>query len=128
MLLLHAKPSYTTEETRTKPFSLLVSLSTNTRSASGSAIVDDGISLSKDSLDLTFTASKTKLSSKISNSGYKSKQLLSAVTVLGVEEKPSEVKLGEKDVKNWSYEGHLQRLNVTGLSVTLYESWDIIWT
>ncbi|KAF7976546.1 hypothetical protein HWV62_6195 [Athelia sp. TMB] len=128
VLLTHAKPSYTTEETRSKPFALLVSLSAATQSASGSAILDDGISLSASSLDLTFTASKSQLSSAVgSGSAYRAEQPLEAVTILGVEAKPSAVKVGGKAVEGWSYEGGLQRLNVTGLSVVLHDSWDIVW-
>lgn len=54
ILLLQSTPFYTNEETKTKPFALLVSLSV----ATGSAIINDGISLSKSSLDVVFAASK----------------------------------------------------------------------
>lgn len=105
-----------------------MSLSVATQSASGFAILDDGKSLSASSLDLTFTASKSQLSSAVgSGSSYRAEQPLEAVTILGVEAEPSAVKLGGKAVERWSYEGGLQRLNVTGLSVALHEPWDIVW-
>lgn len=127
VLLLHSTPSYTTEETRNKPYSLLVSLSAATNSASGSAIIDDGISLSKASLDVAFTASKGQVKGSVSNSSYRSEQPLSAVTVLGVAAKPGQVKVGGRAVTGWTYESGLQRLNVTGLTLALHQAWQITW-
>ncbi|KZP29132.1 glycoside hydrolase family 31 protein [Athelia psychrophila] len=127
VLLLHSTPSYTTEETKSKPFALLVFLSEATTSATGSAIIDDGISLSKSSLDVAFTASKGSVKGTVSTSSYKSTQPLSNITVLGVSAKPSTVKVGGKAVKGFTYESGLQRLNVTGLAIALHEPWQVTW-
>ena len=128
-MLLHSMPSYTTEETRSKPYGLLVALSSATKSATGEAIIDDGISLQSPSLDINFTAEMGRVSGSVKTNGYKSEQPLSEVTVLGVPSKPSSVKLNGATVKsNWTYEMGLQRLNVTGLDIALHSAWQITWT
>lgn len=127
ILLLHSTPSYTTEETRNKPYALLVALSEATGTATGTAIIDDGISLSTSSLDVAFTASKSSLKGSVSTSSYNPKQPLSNITVLGISSKPNAIKLGGKDIKVWTYESRLQRLNVTGLDILLHQPWQITW-
>ncbi|KZP31568.1 glycoside hydrolase family 31 protein [Athelia psychrophila] len=128
VLLLHSTPSYTTEETKSHPFSLLVSLAKDTSSATGSVIIDDGISLSTGSLDIAFTAGKGEVKGRVSaSSSYKSMQPLSNITVLGVSAKPRAVKVGGKAVEGFTYESGLQRLNVTGLAIALDESWQVTW-
>ncbi|KZP10017.1 glycoside hydrolase family 31 protein [Athelia psychrophila] len=64
-------PSIAFAETKPKPFALLVPISEVTTSAAGSAIIDDGISLSTSSLDIAFAAT---------TSSYKSARPLSNVT------------------------------------------------
>lgn len=126
-LLLHSTPSYTTAETRNKPYALLVALSAATHTASGAAIIDDGVSLSTDSLDIAFAAGAGRVHGRVSSSSYRAAQPLAAVTVLGVRAQPGRVEVDGKAVKGWTYESGLQRLNVTGLAVALHEAWDITW-
>ncbi|KZP02623.1 glycoside hydrolase family 31 protein [Athelia psychrophila] len=87
VLLLHSTPFYTTEETKPKPFALLVSISEVTTSAAGSGILDDGISLSTSSLDIAFTASKGSVKGAVRTSSYKSARPLSNITVLYIHSK-----------------------------------------
>jgi len=126
-LLLHSVASYTTEETRSKPYALLVSLSSATGSATGFAIIDDGITRQKKSLDVTFTAQRDHVSGGTKGE-YRSPQPLAEVSVLGVSSKPSSIKFnGTTTGGNWTYESGLQRLNVTGLDIALHSNWNLTW-
>lgn len=129
ILLLHSQPSYTTEESRSKPYGLLVSLSTATKSARGEAIIDDGVSLEKSSLDITFTANDGNVSGSVERASYISSQPLSDITVLGVTEKPTAIKVngGVIDDKKWTYESGVQRLNISDQDVALHKPWKITW-
>ncbi|KAJ8094842.1 hypothetical protein PM082_010054 [Marasmius tenuissimus] len=85
---MHAKPTYTTEETRQGPFSLLVSLVSN-GGAFGSYYLDDGISNPPGaSATLSFVASDNQLQIR-ADGEFNIGQPLEEITILGVSEHPS---------------------------------------
>ena len=98
-ILLHAQPTYTIEQTRQGPFSLLVSLSADGQ-ASGTAFVDDGVSNPPGpSTTLSFTGSEGQLMIQAKGT-FDIKQPLQDITVLGVK-RPTKVMFQGETVKNW---------------------------
>ncbi|KZP29174.1 glycoside hydrolase family 31 protein [Athelia psychrophila] len=102
-------------------------LRTPCTSATGSAIIQDGISLLTSSAHIASTANKGSVSGTVSISGHTSEQPLSSITVLGVSAQPSAVNVGGKAATGFTYESGLQRLNVTGLAIALHESRQVTW-
>ncbi|KAI0056891.1 hypothetical protein BV25DRAFT_1831780 [Artomyces pyxidatus] len=131
-ILLHSKPGYTTSESAQSPYSLLVSLSQD-GSAFGTAYLDDGTTLPTDDTPvknstLQFHAAGKSVS--IAKRGdYNAPQDLAQVTVLGVAERPTRVTVGGKSVarQDWVYTAAVQRLQLSGLAVSLNEGGTISW-
>lgn len=122
-ILLHSQPGYTTNETLQSPYSLLVSLSSD-GTASGSAYIDDGITLPTENntvsnRTLTFSVSSGSLS--IASQGeWQVAQKLDILTVLGVESQPVVISTnGTNLTSGFRYESGMQRLNVTALGLDL---------
>ncbi|EIM91809.1 uncharacterized protein STEHIDRAFT_151169 [Stereum hirsutum FP-91666 SS1] len=122
-ILLHSQPGYTTNETLQSPYSLLVTLSSD-GSASGSAYIDDGITMPTENSTvsnrtLTFSVNGGSLS--IASQGdWQVSQKLDILTVLGVASQPTVVNVGGTNVSSGlTYESGVQRLNVTGLGLDL---------
>lgn len=113
VILLHAEPGYTTEETRRGPFSLLVSQSAEGK-AFGSAYIDDGISYPPGpSRILSFVVKKGRL--EIRGRGeFDVEQILRDIVVLGVGVKPKRVKVGGRvvDGKRWRFDERKEKLEV----------------
>ena len=130
-LLLHAKPGYTTAETRAGPYALLVTQDAAGR-AFGTAYVDDGESVPPTpNVIVTFRAFKGKLT--ISATGdYTIGQKLERVTVLGVNVGAEGLRwvrvdgeeVGEAD---WEFDKGLERLVVKGLGVDLNKGATLTW-
>ncbi|KZV75263.1 glycoside hydrolase family 31 protein [Peniophora sp. CONT] len=130
ILLLHAHPAYTTKETRSKPYTLLVSLD-NDGQAFGTAYIDDGES-NPDSngfisnRTLTFSANGGGISIKGAG-GFNVEQSIESITVLGVTSSPSSVSVSGGGSASVAYDLDVQRVNVTGLSLELNEDASISW-
>ncbi|KAF5391184.1 hypothetical protein D9757_003121 [Collybiopsis confluens] len=119
-LLMHAKPAYTTTETRAGPFSVLVSLESHS-SAFGTAYLDDGLS-NPPAESRTVTLSATADALKISTQGsFTVDQKLEQLTILGISKKPSTVSVGGKNLQSssWEYVTDVQELVISGVSVDL---------
>lgn len=124
-ILLHAKPGYTTAESRQGPFSLLVSQDSNGL-ASGSAYIDDGISYPPGpSRTLTFQIKNGK--ALIAGHGlFHIQQRLSDITLLGVA-KPTIVSHNGKKIEGWKYLSGQQKLLVRDLNVDLNRPSTLEW-
>ena len=124
-ILLHSRPGYTTTETRTSPYTLLVSQAAD-GSAFGSAYFDDGESIPPTPhRDVMFHATNGSL--KISGSGtFSVQQKLESVTVLGTE-KPTGVSMNGKTVESWEYLEAQQKVVISGLTVDLNVASTIVW-
>jgi len=119
IILLHAKPGYTIQETRQGPYSLLVSL-TSKGLASGTAYIDDGISnppgphrILKFSSSFNQVMIVDDAGSNNNNNNhhhFKVEQKLMDVTILGVDSKPSSVWLNGHKVEDWTYAEEQRRL------------------
>ncbi|KIK64044.1 glycoside hydrolase family 31 protein [Collybiopsis luxurians FD-317 M1] len=119
-ILMHAKPGYTTTETRSGPFSLLVSLESDSH-AFGTAYLDDGLSNPPaENRIVTFTATANQL--RISSQGdYAVEQKMEQLTILGVSEEPSTVSVGGKNLQSssWEFVSGLQKLVISEVSIDL---------
>ncbi|KAG5651452.1 hypothetical protein H0H81_008610 [Sphagnurus paluster] len=124
-ILLHAKPGYTTAESRQGPFSLLVSQDSNGL-ASGSAYIDDGISYPPGpSRTLTFEIKNGK--ALIAGHGlFHIQQRLSDITLLGVA-KPTIVSHNGKKIEGWKYLSGQQKLLVRDLNIDLNGPFTLEW-
>jgi alpha-glucosidase len=118
VILLHAMPGYTIEETRQGPYSLLISQSADGR-AFGSAYIDDGVSYPPTpSKSLTFSVTRSQV--VITGDGsFDVKQRLRDITVLGVSTKPSFVLVDGKKVAEWYYVASKWKLVAQGLNIDL---------
>lgn len=127
IILTHAKPAYTTNETASGPYGLYVNLGTD-GSASGNAYVDDGITPPPiPSRELTFAASNGTLSGQ-SSGEYNISVKLEQVLLMGLAAKPTSIKSGELDITNSSiYDEQLQLLDVTGVQADLNGAWNLTW-
>ncbi|KLO16236.1 glycoside hydrolase family 31 protein [Schizopora paradoxa] len=124
-LLLHSTPSYTVEETRQGPFSLLVSLS-STGEAFGTAFVDDGISSPPGpSTIVTFTVRNNELTIE-SKGAFKIGQKLEQVTILGAT-KPTRVMLNGEAFPVWNFVEAQEKLVVSNASIALENSVKLTW-
>ncbi|PPQ90718.1 hypothetical protein CVT25_005026 [Psilocybe cyanescens] len=126
VILLHAQPAYTIEETRQGPFSLLVSLTTQDL-AQGNAYIDDGISNPPGpNRNLVFKATKNQLT--ISSSGsFQIGPKLQDITVLGVGAKPKSVSVNGRIVPNWTYASQQAKLVALGVNATLNQALILKW-
>ncbi|KAJ8082762.1 hypothetical protein PM082_008618 [Marasmius tenuissimus] len=126
-ILMHAKPAYTTEETRQGPFSLLVSL-TSDRRALGSYYLDDGVSNPPGaSTTLSIVASDNQLEIH-ADGGFNIGQPLEEITILGVSERPSEVTAQNDSIATWDYDEALQQLKLSNLTIDLNGNQVIMWS
>ena len=125
-LLLHSNPAYTTFETRSGPYSLLVSQAADGR-AFGTAYIDDGETIPPTpSRALQFHVSKGSL--KVSNKGdFHISSKLDTVTILGTR-KPSKVLVGGKSVRSFQYLPAQEKLVMNGLSVDLNKPVSVTWS
>ncbi|KAH9475774.1 Alpha-glucosidase [Psilocybe cubensis] len=126
VILLHAQPAYTIEETRQGPFSLLVSLNAQGL-AQGSAYLDDGISNPPGpSRNLVFKATKNELT--VSGSGgFQVGPKLQDITILGVGSKPKSVSANNRIVSSWTYAPQQAKLVALGVNVTLNQPLTLKW-
>jgi len=127
-------PGLNTVESRENDFLFLVSLTAD-GSASGSFVLDDGLSLetiSKGAYDeyecsASFDGSATySFSCMQSKAGAKESRVLGAVLVNGVPCKPTDVQLTGTSVL-YDYDKKSQRLAVTGLRADLSSEWTVTW-
>ncbi|KAJ3758275.1 glycoside hydrolase family 31 protein [Lentinula raphanica] len=125
-LLLHAKPGYTTTETREGPFSLLVSLE-STGHAFGTAYIDDGLTNPPaESRQLTFSATPGQL--RISSTGnFSIEQKLQQLTILGVDTKPNTVSVSGSNAATFQFEPELQKLVISNASIDLNRELSVSW-
>ncbi|PPQ96096.1 hypothetical protein CVT26_004728 [Gymnopilus dilepis] len=126
-LLLHAKPTYTIEETRQGPYSLLIS-QTAQGVAHGSAYIDDGLSSPPGpNRILGFSATKNEVI--ISSSGsFHVGPKLQDVTVLGVSAKPKSVSVNGRIIQDWNYAPQHSRLIIADLNADLNENLSVKWS
>ncbi|THU98209.1 hypothetical protein K435DRAFT_885246 [Dendrothele bispora CBS 962.96] len=126
VILLHAKPAYTTEKTRQGPYSLLCSVGSNGQ-AFGSAFIDDGISNPPgDNTTITFTVSNNTL--RINPVGaFQITQMLQEITVLGVPDPETRNVSVQGRSLAWTYFGNLRKLSITNVSIDLNEPQVIEW-
>lgn len=126
IILLHSKPGYSIAETRTGPYSLLVSL-TSDGYATGSAFIDDGESLPPTPHRiLQFAAARGQLTINVGGS-YEVKQRIDAVTILGVATKPHLVLANGLVQSAVVFQPKKQKLLVHGLSLDINEDIVIQW-
>lgn len=126
ILLIYAEPKYTTNETASGPYGLLVNLD-DSHKAKGEAYVDDGITIPPCPFrELTFAASNGTLSGQATDGDFEISQKLSHVVLLGVESRPSAVKLADREV-HFKFDQDRQMLNVTGIQGDLNSDWKLIW-
>lgn len=126
VILLHAVPAYTIEETQQGPYSLLISQSVDGR-AGGSAYIDDGASQPPTpSKSLTFSVTRNQL--VITSEGsFNVKQPLRDITVLGVTVQPSSVLAEGKEVREWYYDSSKSKLVVQALNIDLNSRVTVEW-
>ncbi|EJD04630.1 uncharacterized protein FOMMEDRAFT_19850 [Fomitiporia mediterranea MF3/22] len=139
ILLLHAKPAYTTTETRAGPFELLITLPlSGERSAFGTSYVDDGVSFPPGpNTTLVFQASSPNSSGTLTSTptgAFNIEQKLTKVTILGVTTNPTKVSLQGSAVGSASWvfndEGKKGELIIEGdgVNVDLNKAFTIEWT
>ncbi|KIP03529.1 glycoside hydrolase family 31 protein [Phlebiopsis gigantea 11061_1 CR5-6] len=125
-ILMHARPGYTTAETRTSPFRLLV-FATADGYASGHAYFDDGESLPPTAhRDVLFFVSEGKMVVESSGS-FDVEPRLESLVVLGVK-RPSTVMVQGGRADGWSYTDGLQKLVLSDLNVDLNGRATIEWS
>ena len=131
-LLLHSQPAYTTRESATAPFALLVSLGRDGL-AYGTALIDDGETLLPDDIPspsrvLTFDVRDGQV--VIAGQGeFAVEQPLDVLTVLGIGKAPRRVRLNGVvlPAPKWLYSPAVQRLVVSGLSIDLNGRAVVVW-
>ncbi|KAF8587489.1 glycoside hydrolase family 31 protein [Ramaria rubella] len=125
-LLLHDKPAYTTEETRSGPYAILVSLSAG-GSAFGTAYIDDGIS-SPPGPSSTLIMEARSGEVVVTRSGsFNIAQQLATVTILGVTSKPPEVQVNGKTISGWEYLAAQDKILIQNLAVNLNDRVTVTW-
>lgn len=126
ILLLHAKPAYTTEETRQGPYSLLVSQATD-GAAFGSAYIDDGVSSPPGANRIfTFTATRGEVRI-VSKGGFDVTQKLDEIVVLGTGRPGGQVTLQDQKIIGWKFIPAQNKLVVPGLQADLNEPVVLTW-
>eukprot|EP00276_Gloeochaete_wittrockiana_P018185 CAMPEP_0184341240 /NCGR_PEP_ID=MMETSP1089-20130417/9855_1 /TAXON_ID=38269 ORGANISM="Gloeochaete wittrockiana, Strain SAG46.84" /NCGR_SAMPLE_ID=MMETSP1089 /ASSEMBLY_ACC=CAM_ASM_000445 /LENGTH=975 /DNA_ID=CAMNT_0026669427 /DNA_START=135 /DNA_END=3059 /DNA_ORIENTATION=+ len=132
-------PELTTAATRLNPFSLLIAPDANGKST-GDLYVDDGVSLfpniiSSNAYTLSnFTAvqsgAKGYVQSQVLKAGYKGSQVnmsLTSVVALAVPSQPSSVTINGSPISSWSYNGSVQSLTISSLSLRVDQTFQISW-
>lgn len=103
IILLHAKPASTVEETRQGPYSLLVSQSSQGL-AFGTVYIDDGISNPPGpNRILRFISTPKKVNIVSVQGNFTVEKKLMDITVLGVDSRPTSVLLNGRKTGNWTY-------------------------
>ncbi|KAF2033078.1 hypothetical protein EK21DRAFT_59398 [Setomelanomma holmii] len=124
------EPGYTTTESRSNPWGLIVALS-DVGEASGSLYVDDGESLEpSETLDISFAAMKSQLKVEVTG-GYKDNNTLGNVTILGVKGGCGQVQLNGAtiDASKIDYNETSTVLKLSGLDdLTKGGAWQVAWT
>lgn len=124
------EPGYTTTESRKNPWGLIVALN-EAGEASGSLYVDDGESIEPaETLDITFTAKSGSLKADVKGN-YKDTNALGNVTVHGVQNCGSEVKLNGQaiDASRINFNQTSGLLKLSGLNdLTKGGAWQGSWT
>lgn len=111
VIIPQQEPNITTAASRQNPFLLLVALD-NTSMASGQLYLDDGESLgsinSGEYSLITYTANDTSLYSEIMMSGYSpaGSLLIDVVTIMGLDQSPSDVMLNNQPLMKDEWEWH----------------------
>ncbi|KAK7054983.1 hypothetical protein VNI00_003446 [Paramarasmius palmivorus] len=125
-ILLHAKPAYTTEETRQGPFSLLISLS-QSGEAFGSSYLDDGISNPPGpNTTVSFSVAGNVL--HLNPVGeFHVEQKLEEIVILGVAGEPREISLDNATAGSWDYNPDLKELKVQNLTIDLNVAQMLSW-
>jgi len=127
IILLHAKPTYTIEETRQGPYSLLVSQSSKGL-AFGTAYIDDGISHPPGPHRiLKFSCSKEVVVIISVDGNFKVEQRLTDITILGVDSKPTSVFLNGQKVGNWTYAEEQSKLVALEIDADLNAPLTLKW-
>ncbi|CAO1619320.1 unnamed protein product [Parajaminaea phylloscopi] len=135
VLLTYAQPRYTTNETASGPYGLLVNLD-DSHSARGDAYVDDGLTAPPCPYrELTFQASNGSLTGRAVEGDFTVGQKLSHVVLLGLSERPEKVQLaggrGAQDrgaqAKEFVFDHDRQMLNVTDIGADLNGDWTLTW-
>ena len=126
-MLLHAHPGYTTNETRSEPYTLLVSLDGNGE-AFGTAYIDDGESNPDSSgfianRTITFSAANNTLKWAVVGD-FGVEQPIESVTVLGVGSSATNVSIAGAEA---GYDADVQRLNVTKVALQLNADGELNW-
>lgn len=126
IILLHAKPAYTIEETRQGPYSLLISLSSQ-GVAFGTAYIDDGISNPPGpNRILRFSSTSKRLNISVEGD-FTVKQKLTDITILGVDSKPASVLLNGQEVDNWTHAQQQSKLVALEIDVDLNAHLSLEW-
>ncbi|KAK7031219.1 hypothetical protein VNI00_013635 [Paramarasmius palmivorus] len=126
VILLHAKPAYTTEETRQGPFSLLVSLS-QSGEAFGSSYLDDGVSNPPGpNTTVSFSvAGNMLLLNPVGE--FPVEQKLEEIVILGVAGEPRAISLDNTTAGSWDYNPDLKELKVQNLTIDLNVAQILSW-
>lgn len=127
VLLLHAEPAYTIEDTRDGPFALLVSQAKDGY-AFGTAYIDDGETVPPTpNSTVTFTARKGAVT--ISSSGsFHISQKLETVTVLGAStSKPKTVTVNGVKVSKFQFNAGTEELVISGAEIDLNGHTTVAW-
>jgi len=128
-ILLHEKPGYTTAESRSGPFELLVSLDASDM-ASGYAYLDDGISLPGHTGVITNRtlsfAVRDKTLTIQSRGEYLVPEYLSRVIIIGPTSM-DHVQISGQLHPFFSYETRIGRLNISGLELSLNSDVTLSW-
>lgn len=126
-ILSYTQPKYTIAETTQQPYKLIVNLDKNA-SASGNAYLDDGKSMPPtDNREVTFKVNNGTLTGK-STGSYKVNNTLQEIILLGVEQKPSSLKSGDRDLLNSAkFDQSRNMLNMTDVNADLNGDWSISW-
>ncbi|KAJ4336554.1 hypothetical protein N0V95_008580 [Ascochyta clinopodiicola] len=124
------EPGYTTTESRTNPWGLIVALSEEGR-ATGSLYIDDGESIEQDcTLEVAFTVQEGQLKADVQGD-FKDTNALGNVTILGVSSTPTKVRLNGQtiDSSKFAYNASASSLKLSGLNdLTSGGAWQGNWT
>lgn len=127
-ILSYTEARYTIFETRQQPYQLIVNLD-NDGKASGNAYIDDGDSLLPTAnKELAFTVADGKLSGS-GKGTYQIENRLEQVLLLGIKQKPSALKAGDRDLlPSAHFDEARSMLNITGAATDLNGTWSIEWS
>lgn len=126
-ILSYVEPKYTIAETSQQPYKLIVNLDKNS-TAIGNAYLDDGKSMPPtDNREATFKAANGTLTGK-STGSFKVNNTLAEIILLGIEQKPSSIKSGDRDLLNSAqFDQSRNMLNITDVKADLNGDWSITW-